>query len=89
MTSVAQLSLIKFWLVEHRGDHPIESYAWDAVLTLWLMGWSGIPAALLLWVPLGVIACVLLVWVPSVYVHWRRRWHDAGRLRCDWRAMLE
>ena len=39
------LQRIKQWHVSHQREHPVEYHAWDAMLTLWLMGWVGrIPA---------------------------------------------
>ncbi len=40
-----ELQRIKQWHVHHRQDHPLEYHLWDAMLTLWLMGWVG-------WLPL-------------------------------------
>ena len=40
-----ELQRIKQWHVDHRSDHPVEYHLWDAMLTLWLMGWVGwLPA---------------------------------------------
>jgi hypothetical protein len=82
--SLDELQRIKQWQVSHRDDHPLEYHAWDAVLTLWLVGWVGwIPAFAfdVLWAaPLLVIAMA----APSLYVLWRVRAHRANRLRCDW-----
>jgi hypothetical protein len=70
--------------VTHRRERPIEFHTWDAVLTLWLMGWLGVPAELLLWQVYGLAACAGLMLVPTGYVKLRRRLHASGRLRCDW-----
>ena len=32
--------------------------------------------------------CLLGMWTPALYVGWRARAHAAGRLRCDWLAVL-
>jgi len=86
--TVHQLSVLKQWHVSHRREQPIEFQAWDAVLTLWLMGWLGVPAELILWQLYGLIACTALLLTPGVYVTLRRRLHAQGRLRCDWLEVL-
>lgn len=82
--SLQEMQRIKRWHVRHRGDHPLEYQLWDAMLTLWVMGWVGwLPAFAFdaLWVtPL----CVLAIAAPTLYVAWRSRAHRAHRLRCDW-----
>lgn len=79
-----ELQRIKKWHVAHRADHPIEYHLWDAMLTLWVMGWVGfLPAYAFeqLWtVPL----CALAVAAPSLYVGWRLKAHRKQKLRCDW-----
>ena len=78
------LQRIKQWHVAHQQDHPVEYHAWDAMLTFWLVGWVGwIPAFAFeaLW---GAPGLVLRMASPSLYVTWRRRAHQAKRLRCDW-----
>lgn len=87
--NLADLQRIKRWLVAHRARQPLEYHVFDAVLTLWMLGWIGwLPALLLdlaLWCwPL----CLLAVHAPALYVRWRRRLQAAGRLRCDWLALL-
>ena len=82
-----QFQALKLWHTRHR-ERPLERTVWDAVLTLWMMGWVGLPAALLLggfWSPL---VCLSLVFVPGAYVSWRARMHRSGRLRCDWITAL-
>ena len=39
-----ELQRIKQWHVAHRADHPVEYHLWDAMLTLWVMGWVGFLA---------------------------------------------
>ena len=79
-----ELQRIKRWHVAHREDHPVEYQLWDAMLTLWLVGWVGwIPAFVFgaLWTaPLLALAMA----APTLYVAWRVRAHRARRLRCDW-----
>jgi hypothetical protein len=79
-----QLSVLKQWHVAHRGDHPVEFHTWDAMLTFWVMGWMGMPAALILSAPLGLVLCVVLFFAPTLYVRTRQRLHQQHRLRCDW-----
>jgi hypothetical protein len=79
-----QLAGLKQWHVAHRCQHPVEFHAWDAVLTLWLIGWIGLAPAVLLDELYGVVLCTLLFFAPSGYVNLRRRLHRKGRLRCDW-----
>ncbi len=82
--TLAQLAAMKAWMVAHKQRRPVEYHACDAVLTLWLMGWMGAPAFALLDEPWAVLGCVALFFAPGGYLRWRRRWHQAGRLRCDW-----
>lgn len=79
-----QLTVLKRWHVAHRGDHPVEFHAWDVVLTLWVMGWMGAPAALLVSEPLALVACAVGFLAPGLYVRIRQRLHRKHRLRCDW-----
>jgi hypothetical protein len=80
----AQLIAMKAWLVAHRHQQPVEYHACDAVLTLWLMGWMGAPAMVVLDEPWGVFVCVALFFAPGRYLRLRRSLHRRGRLRCDW-----
>jgi hypothetical protein len=82
--TLRQLALIKRWHVQHRQHHPVEFQAWDLMLTAWLLGWIGGPAALILDAPAGLLACVLLLCAPRAYVWSRESLHRSGRLRCDW-----
>lgn len=81
---IDDLQRIRKWHQAHRATHPVESQAWDAMLTLWVMGWVGwMPACLLssFWsIPLLMTA----MGAPSLYVAWRLKAHREGRLRCDW-----
>ena len=79
-----ELQRIKKWHVAHRQQHPIEYHLWDAMLTLWVMGWVG-------WLPAYAFEqfwtmplCVLATAAPSIYVTWRNKAHQARRVRCDW-----
>ena len=83
-----QLHELKRWHQRHWREHPLERHAWDAVLTLWLVGCVGAPTALVIhrgWAELAMFALLLL---PNAYVAARRRLHDSGVLRCDWLGAL-
>jgi hypothetical protein len=79
-----QLHAIKLWQVAHKPEHPVEYHTWDTVLTAWVVGWMGEPAALILWQPGAMLLCALLCLVPTLYVRLRFHLHRTGRLRCDW-----
>lgn len=84
-----QMSLLKRWHVAHRDQAPMEYHAWDAMLTLWLLGWMGIaPAMVLHWI-WALPLCGLLFQAPPLYVRLRRRLHQRGALRCDWLPALD
>jgi len=83
-----QLHAVRLWHVAHRRERPLEYHAWDGVLTAWVLGWMGEPAALLLWWPGVALGCVLLFLAPTLYVALRRWLHRSGRLRCDWLESL-
>jgi hypothetical protein len=79
-----ELQRIKKWHVAHRSEHPVEYHLWDAMLTLWVMGWVG-------WLPAYAFEqfwtmplCVVATAAPSLYVAWRMKAHRAQKLRCDW-----
>ena len=82
--TLTELQRIKQWHVAHRPDHPLEYHLWDAILTLWVMGWVG-------WLPVyafqqwwAIPLCVLAIAAPGLYAGWRTRAHRARWLRCDW-----
>jgi hypothetical protein len=79
-----QLSMIKRWHQTHHRDHGVEYHLWDIMLTAWILGWMGLPAAALLAPQAGLPACLVLYLMPSIYVGLRRRLHRASLLRCDW-----
>ena len=83
-----QFHALKQWHLRHWRDHPLEKNLWEAVLTLWLMGWVGGAVSLLLNLPWVEVFCLALLFLPSAYVAMRARWHRAGRLRCDWISSL-
>jgi len=81
---LTELQRIKQWHINHRHDHPLEYHLWDAMLTLWLIGWVGwLPAFAFdqLW---SAPLCLALSAAPSIYVALRMKAHRACRLRCDW-----
>lgn len=79
-----ELQRIKQWHVAHRADHPVEYHLWDAVLTLWLMGWVGWLPALAFGAAWATPLCMTAMFAPSLYVAWRAKAHRARKLRCDW-----
>ncbi len=81
--TLEQYHSLKLWHSHHQ-NHPLERSVWDAVLTLWMSGWIGGAAALILSAPWVSIGCVALLFLPSAYVTLRARLHRQGRLRCDW-----
>lgn len=86
--NLRQMSSLKRWHVDHRDEAPLEYHAWDAILTLWVLGWMGMPPALLLHWTAAVPLCVAMFFAPPAYVALRRRLHAGGRLRCDWLPAL-
>jgi len=82
--TLQQLNDLKRWHVLHRREHPIELALLDGVLSFWVMGWIGVPAAIAIGEPLALLLSLTLVTMPRGYVAARARLHRAGRLRCDW-----
>ena len=79
---------LKIWHTRHAGDRPLEAHVWNGVLTLWLMGWVGPPAAWLIGNDVEAAGALLLLPLPAAYVWLRRRLHRCGWLRCDWLSAL-
>jgi hypothetical protein len=44
--TLPQLKKLKEWHIAQHGTHPVEYEVWNAVLTVWLMGWIGCLPAL-------------------------------------------
>jgi len=86
--TLGQFHALKVWHIRHWRDHPLEKHTWDTVLMLWLIGWVGGAVSLILGVPWAELSCLMLLFLPSSYVAWRRHLHRAGRLRCDWITAL-
>jgi hypothetical protein len=84
--TLQQLSVVKQWHVRHH--RTVELHLWDAVLTLWLLGWLGLGAQLVLSHFYPALASAVLLTVPGGYVWLRRRLHASGRVRCDWLVAL-
>lgn len=84
--TLRQMSTLKRWHVANRERSPLEYHTWDAMLTLWLLGWLGWAPALVLGNEWVLPLCVLMFFAPRLYVALRRRLHTRGRLRCDWLA---
>ncbi|MGZ5216971.1 MAG: hypothetical protein ACXWIG_10665 [Caldimonas sp.] len=82
--SLDQFHELKLWHQRHRREQPFEKHVWDMVLTFWLAGWVGAPAAFLIHAGWALAICTVLVFLPGAYVWLRRRLHRAGALRCDW-----
>jgi len=83
---LAELQRIKQWHVAHRAEHPLEHHCWDAVLTLWVMGWVGWLPACAFGAFWSMPLCLLAMATPRMYVAARLKAHRARRLRCDWLA---
>lgn len=83
-----QLHSLKTWHLRQGSTKRVEWQLWEAVLTLWLLGWTAIPAALLAGGPWMPLVCVGLIALPSSYVLLRSALHRQGRLRCDWLALV-
>jgi hypothetical protein len=82
--TLQQLHALKVWHRRHHRDHPVEKNTWEGVLTVWLMGWAGAPAALLIGEIWAEPLCLCAWFLPGAYVALRYKLHRSGRLRCDW-----
>lgn len=82
--TLVQLQRVKNWRVAQHGAHPVECQVWEAVLTLWVMGWTGWLPAYAFEAPWAYPLCLLGVFMPRLYVHWRAHAHAMRRIRCDW-----
>jgi hypothetical protein len=89
--SLAQLQRLRHWreLQRARRTHRLECAVWEAVLTGWMLGWTGwLPVLALRLEPLLPL-CLLAILLPQLYVYARCRAHAQGRLRCDWLEVLD
>ena len=82
--TLAQLQRLKNWRIAQRAAHPVECQIWEAVLTLWVMGWMGWLPAYTFEAPWAYPLCILGILLPQLYVYGRARAHALNRLRCDW-----
>lgn len=84
--NLQQLHNLKRWHLRHL-QQPVEKWMWDAVLTVWMTAWVGLPAAVLIDAPWAkMTGLFLLLFFPGCYVGLRGHLHRVGRLRCDWLA---
>ena len=79
-----QFQELKLWHQRQGRRHPVEKALWDAVLTVWLLGWVGAPTAFLVHSGGAELACLSVLFLPRLYVTLRRWLHNKRRLRCDW-----
>jgi len=86
--TLAQMTRVKRWLRLHGRHHPAELYAWDLVLTTWVLGGMAVPVTMLLDEAFLLPLCLLAFCLPTLYSDWRSRLHRCGRLRCDWLTAL-
>lgn len=86
--TLRQFQELKHWHFHQGRRHPVEKALWDLILTVWLLGWVGGPAALLLHAGWAELACLGLLFLPGRYVAARRSLHAKRRLRCDWIVAL-
>lgn len=81
-----ELQRIQQWHLTHRAEHPQECDLWDAVITVWLMGWVGCLLMVALEAWWAAPLCAVAMLSPRLYVDWRKRAHVRQQLRCDWLA---
>jgi len=82
--TLQQLSAVKRWHISHHRQGTLEYQVWDLLLVSWVIGFVGLPPAMVLAPEAGGAACLALFLSPTLYVALRRRLHRRGRLRCDW-----
>jgi hypothetical protein len=63
--NLEQFHDLKVWHQRHRREQPLEKHVWDLVLTFWLAGWVGAPAAFLVHAGWALMLCGALVFLPS------------------------
>jgi hypothetical protein len=84
MMTLQQLATIKRWHLSHPRPGSVEQQVWDGMLTCWILGWMGVPPALVLAPELAWAICPGLFLAPTAYVRLRVWLHRRGLLRCDW-----
>ena len=82
--TLAQFRQLKLWHQRHWREHPLEKSLWEAVVTMWLVGWVGAPTALITHAGWALALCAGFFFLPGTYVSLRRLLHRSGVLRCDW-----
>ncbi len=82
--TLEQFHDLKLWHQRHVREQPFEKHVWDMVLTFWLTGWVGGPAAFLIHAQWALLVCGALLFLPGCYVAVRRWLHLARIVRCDW-----
>jgi hypothetical protein len=83
-----RLQRIKVWMRAHEQSNHFEYEAFDAVLTLWLMGLVGVLPAIVLQQWWALPLCWLAAQSPKLYLSWRLRLHAQDTLRCDWLNLI-
>ena len=73
--NLSELQRIKQWHVAHKQTHPLEYQTWDAMLTLWLIGWVG-------WLPAFALEQGWLMPLPSLRRQLRPRRAASRRTSC-------
>jgi hypothetical protein len=86
--SLAQLRRIKDWQTAHRVQQPIECWAWETVMTIWVIALIGWLPAYMFETPWLYPACALGAFTPRLYLQLRADAQTAGCLRCDWLDLL-
>ena len=86
--TLQQFQDLRIWHLRQGHRHPVERSIWDAVVTIWMSGWIGAPAAFLLHLGWAEATCIAVWFLPGLYVAARRRLHVRRRLRCDWIVAL-
>ena len=56
---------LKLWHQRHLREQPLEKHVWDMVLTFWLAGWVGAPAAFLIHAGWALMLCGALLFLPE------------------------
>jgi hypothetical protein len=89
--TLAQLQRLRHWraLQRARRSHRLECAVWEAVLTLWMLGWTAWLPALALQLQTLLPLCMVAIFLPQLYAYGRARAHALGQLRCDWLEVID